>query len=503
MKVSYIATPEFHRNLWIKFSPFKLIAAPVFLALCAAILFKLLPAPFFGAPEKHLMNASLWLYFIVVVIWGNHEASNALRDEMQANTWDFQRMSSITPFQLAVGKLLGATSYVWYVGLLTLIPFAYGFSAAPMPSYGFEFAGAGGMVPVVLLLILSGVIGQSLAFLISFIDMTSFAARTGKKRVPRAVLPFSLSVVASWYVFNLAQDASPRLAEGASFFREHPRIEWFGTDYHTSSFIVCSLLVFLFWFVLGSYRIARSELLYRAWPVAWFAFVAFLLLWFRGFADPGEPRYYMQLMGLFILSLFLAYAVMLFEASDRRKYARFAESFLKGDYLRAFEDMHRWAVTVPFVLLTYAATLMNVPEKGLCLGFSAIGGFMVAILLFALRDGLVIHALIRGTARNLAFKALFYYLCAYVLLPLLHFSVSPKSLDVMDFSLWSWARRVVNCRWKEADVPEVIRSLAAYYPLPLPNFADAVLPVLVQAAAAGAWLFWSFNRARIRKTREG
>ena len=33
--MTYFLTPEFHRNLWLKMSPFRLVAAPVFLLLAA------------------------------------------------------------------------------------------------------------------------------------------------------------------------------------------------------------------------------------------------------------------------------------------------------------------------------------------------------------------------------------------------------------------------------------------------------------------------------------
>src|SRR5690606_10106396 len=54
-------------------------------------------------------------------VLGTYQASMAFREEIRNNTWDFQRMSSIGPWQLAGGKFLGVTSYAWYVGILLLV----------------------------------------------------------------------------------------------------------------------------------------------------------------------------------------------------------------------------------------------------------------------------------------------------------------------------------------------------------------------------------------------
>ena len=518
--MNYVFTPEFHRNLWLKISPFRLVAAPVFLVICSLICVNILPsggsasAPAGNAIDmmqraifdkdyamQFMMTGAKWFYFLIVCVWGTYEAALALQEEVRSNTWDFQRMSSISPFQLVAGKMAGATSYVWYVGLLTLIPFYYGYINTTEPG---NFTGS--LNPtgerwtdtndfyVLFYMVLAGLVGQSLAFLVSFIDMTSFAGKMGKKRIPRGSGAFLLGVMASWFVFTMGQEVAPKLASYSSPFAANRVVDWYGSEIASPLFVTWSLLFFFGWALVGSYRIARAELMHRTYPVAWIGFVASFLLYLRGFADPENAFFYTQLMALFVVALMLAYAVMLFEASDGRKYARFFNDLREGNYRRAFENTHKWAVTIPFILICYVVTLNNVPVQGKFMGFQALAAFMLAAMLFALRDGLMIHALIGGKgSRNAGFKVMSYYVLVYVMLPTLHFAMMPNKLDL---KFASWAQRYLYGMNVDIQVPDVVRSLAVYYPLPLKEFSDSLAPVALQAIVAALLLRWTIQRAR-------
>ena len=523
--MKYVLTPEFNRNLWLKISPFRLVVVPVFLAVCAVICLNIVPdsaRPIIGMVSKNLaesnyaagfiMHGALWFYFIIVMVWGNYEAGMALQEEMRSNTWDFQRMSSITPFQLVFGKLFGATSYIWYIGVLTLALFFYGFvnsDSAPMFDSDTRPAlGNGDLMPlgqdqhafyVVLFLLLAGLVGHALAFLISFVDMTNFTGKTGKKRIPRGSGAFAMGLLSSWYIFNLAKDSAPKLASWSSLFSPSGNVLWFGQSYTTLAFAACSLLFFLGWFWIGSYRIARAELMYRTYPTVWMVFVASLVTYFLGLCDPTDAYYFTQLLGVFFVAMVLTYAVMLFEASDGRKYSRFAYSVQQGDYRRAAENIHKWVVTVPFVAALYLLVVSYVPTSGKYITPAGMAAFMLAIILFAVRDGIVVHAFVRKAGgRNLAFKLLFYYLFAYVLLPTLHFALAPKDFDG---NIRIWLQNFLDHAEQQVTVPAIIRSLGIYYPLPVSELHVSVVPAALEALAAGIWLFLGINRAKAQRAK--
>ncbi|MBI1216374.1 MAG: hypothetical protein GC185_11240 [Alphaproteobacteria bacterium] len=494
-KMRYIFTPEFHRYIWLKFSPFRLLAGPV-----VPVLWLMLCGNFASGPAREILTVArspgdfapasgglMAFFFIAVAIWGCYEAASALRDEVKGNTWDFLRMSSISPWPLVAGKLFGATSYTWYLGLVTLPFFLYAYVA----DHGAETLGEA--LQVAGYMVAAGVIGQATAFLASFIDMVMLAGRTGKNRVPRVIGPFILGlVVSSQLFFGLAVQVGRAMSARPAYFLHH-HVTWYGQQTVQQAAMTAGMAFALFWLLFGAYRMARAELMYRVTPVVWMLFLASLLGFLCGFVQPRLFYYYMQLFGLFILSLGITYGVMILEASDGRKYARFSDALRAGDWRRVFENMHKWLAGLPFVLAMYVMTLTHVPEAGLHLSFEALGCFMLALLLFALRDGLVIHmALTGGDGKHVTFKLLFYYVLAYLLLPSVQMAASPgRAVDFMPwfFSLFSYVPGHV-------EPPPLLRTMTFYYPLPVGSFTAAVLPVLGEALLAAGLLFWRLGRKR-------
>ncbi len=505
--MKYILTPEFHRNIWLKFSAFRLAVAPVFLLLLTVTAINLTRE----VSSYILVYSLVSIYIVVTVLWGCFEASSAVQEELRTNTWDFQRMSSITPAQLVIGKFLGCTSYVWYFGLLTLAIFVYifGFYTPPLA--------VGAAIPLTqtanmhdlffasLYLLFAGLIGQSLSFLVSLIAMTAFAGRTGKHRQPRPGNAFIAGVIASYMVFsNIAVEVSRDLSEkfglshsfSVSVFERHPVYRWFHWDISAEVFITASLSFFLFWFLFGSYRIARSELMYGTTPIGWAGFMGTLLIYCLGLTDPMAAAYPGQLLGIFSLMTFLTYAVMVFEAADTRKYARFVGYVQQGRLMKAFENTHKWIVSVPFMLIVYFFTLSRVPDQAGFLGSMATGGLMLSMMMFALRDGFIVHAVFRtGDGRNAAFKIVSYYVLVYLLLPTLHFSTASIKVQV-----WYWLINMMRSG-VAGTVPDIVKTAAYYFPTPFDDYTLNVLPASLEAIVAGGILFALIRWQNLRNNR--
>jgi hypothetical protein len=110
--------PELLRNLWLQFSPQRIIAAPLILGAVFALIAS-------ATDSWELVGRVANVGFVVIAyLWGTRRAVNALADEITAGTWDGQRMSSIAPWSMAWGKLIGGTAYVWYCALLCLATYA-------------------------------------------------------------------------------------------------------------------------------------------------------------------------------------------------------------------------------------------------------------------------------------------------------------------------------------------------------------------------------------------
>ena len=498
--MNYFFTPEFHRHLWLRFSPFRLVAAPLMIILCALTTTRL-PTGFGDYTITSTLYASLTIFYFVVIVWGTYEAATAMQEEVRGNTWDFQRMSSISPAQIAFGKLFGVTSYTWYFGLLTLVLFAYAYMnyAVPEPAYGDPSRESSFPAPeddtlyVLFCLIASGVIAQAAAFLYGFADSLSLFGRTWRTKLPRGVHAFIIgSLAGSYTFFYTVMQSSVRMRPRAGLVFQHVDIHWYGHDYARHSFIILSLLFFIGWFLAGSYRVARAELMYRCLPTVWMLFVVTYVGWISGFVVRENPAMGMEL-GSFHALLFgyiqaavIAYFCMVTEAADSRRYARLAFHLKEGDFLRALENTPKWLATVPIMIFLFFGAMSSATgaEKGLDLQHAL--PFMASLMLFMARDGFAVHA-IHLTFRNrgTGFALMFYYLVAYLLLPMAAFtSIQLNPTDIFT--------SVVSF-----NVPHNVGKVTGtFYPTGMTDSSTSLLPVFLETFLTAGWLYWCLNRGK-------
>ena len=149
--------PEFERNLWLEMSPRRLIMMPVVLALIFLAAGAAGPGKEALGTVGGMANA---LYYFFAVLWGTRTAGNAITAEIRDRTWDFQRLSALTPFQVLTGKLFGATSYQWYGALICLVLLALNTLNAH---------GLGAMLAEILYLLSVGLFAQSVAMFASLL----------------------------------------------------------------------------------------------------------------------------------------------------------------------------------------------------------------------------------------------------------------------------------------------------------------------------------------------
>lgn len=98
--------PEFQRQLWMGCTPQAVLWTLAFSALLMAV-----PTLFAGA--RMVTPAAFGGLWAAVAIYGAVLAARSLTQELRHNTWDWQRLSSLTPWQMAWGKWLGGTAPAW------------------------------------------------------------------------------------------------------------------------------------------------------------------------------------------------------------------------------------------------------------------------------------------------------------------------------------------------------------------------------------------------------
>lgn len=120
--------PEFIRNVRAQLRPGKVIATA---CICAAISIAVgfaaasQPRPAAG-PYRwgfQLFQIAFWLQALIVVVGGGIACINNIYREKEQNTFDYQRVTRLTPLELTMGKLFGAPVFTYFVSLC-LMPLA-------------------------------------------------------------------------------------------------------------------------------------------------------------------------------------------------------------------------------------------------------------------------------------------------------------------------------------------------------------------------------------------
>ncbi|WP_027016922.1 hypothetical protein [Comamonas composti] len=114
--------PEFQRQLWLNWRP-SLALWSLGLSLLVLALPLVLSSP--KNQAYGLSATALTGLWAAAVLYGSVLAGQSLAEEARQNTWDWQRLSALSPWQMAWGKLLGATLPAWlytlWFGLAVLV----------------------------------------------------------------------------------------------------------------------------------------------------------------------------------------------------------------------------------------------------------------------------------------------------------------------------------------------------------------------------------------------
>lgn len=505
----YIISPELQRHFWMRFSVFRLLAPPVFI-LCAIYAI----VTFYGDRwPRELYERAIQFYGILIVIWGNYEAANVLREEVRSNTWDFQRMSPMSPASLIFGKLFGATSYIWYASLPLLLVAVYAWVTRMGGTSSYI---GGGVAPqdiffMVFFMIVAGVAGHAVAFLASFDGMVGKAHYDPRNRQPRNIAAFLAGLGVSFAIYHLLGKGFYRTR---TIFDKYPQVEWFGISIAIEYFAIASAVFFLFWIFMGIYRLARVELMYRTTPVYWFLAVGSIALYFAGCVyDPkvlsgtdllADKKDYACLFYFFVMSLMATYYAVLAEAADGRRYRRFLSALKKLDWRDVFENMPKWVASSFWVLGSLFVFMAYSVGQGVDqeIGFFNIRMFIalaLSLFLFFVRDAIVLHLLAKyGPDRKQTFERVAYYVFVYFLLPAIHLTAAMKNMNIHPTTVLGFG--------KQTTVFHPVMYAGWYYPNFFAKFTAGLLPVMLQILflCAGVFviLFIKNNRKKPQKPGE-
>src|SRR6185295_11370451 len=307
---------EFNRNLWLELTPHRLIAMPVLLVLVLALVY--------AVSEEKMTSVAAVASFIatgLLGLWGARSTADCVMEEVRARTWDAQRMSAIGPWAMAWGKLLGATSFAWYGGLMALVALLL---AAPR---GWTHPTG----KVAALIALGSLLAQCLTCLAGV-----SAARKGYARQGTA---------SAWLIVLLIVAVGP----GTGFLSsEHIPVAWWHDRYDAMNFLLASVACFAAWSVFGVYRALCAELQVRTTPWAFAAFVLFLTAYIAGFfvvpgADSARARDALLIAGLGVAGT-LTYLQLFAEQTGVMVFRHVQVRLARREWRRALEELPCWPV---------------------------------------------------------------------------------------------------------------------------------------------------------------
>lgn len=256
--------PELRRYMWLELSRHRMLAVPLLIAAFITL------AMTTDRPAQYIFTGAVTVFIIMVTVIGSVRAYGSVTDEVRDRTWDFQRMSALQPWSLALGKIFGAPVFCWYVGLWTL---AVGAVAAFASDYPYIISG---MVITVAASIMLHALGVAASAATAQLGLSP-RMRRGGAALGLIVLSYLGSAIGA--IFFVMSDAK----------NSREIINWWFVDgLPLVTFGAFSSVAFAGWAVFAAWRCMAAELREPARWWAWAAFAAFVAFWYAGISSSGH-----------------------------------------------------------------------------------------------------------------------------------------------------------------------------------------------------------------------
>lgn len=404
---------ELQRQCWLEFSRQRLILMPLILAGILFVVHLGNDTLFAEDFPRYAIEMQEWcatLFGLLVIVWGTRMASSTITEELTARTWDFQRMSSLSPSEMLLGKLFGGTSYAWYGGAMLLAMFVYFDIRTGTEPYF--------MLSNLLHFLLIGVFAHAMAIFLMLLTLRASEFRHKPRGTIVLLLVLLVVLLPVFVVAGFSNNVSLLPEAGNSGFET---ISWYGRSFYVHSFFLLSLLTFTSWTVLASYRVMASELQTRQYALAWPIFLIFLCIYVAGFS-PEIPEFdhvvkvSPSVLSSLVITSIALYIGLFFDPSHVTSLRAFVHHVRLRHTRKILELIPAWVsggIVFSACLLVAMLHIAIHIEGGAAKAFS-----ILPLLWFFLRDaGIFVLLQLSGARRTRA--AFFVYLWVlYFLLPL-------------------------------------------------------------------------------------
>ncbi|HJV36789.1 hypothetical protein [Geomonas sp.] len=388
-----MTNPEFRKNLWLEMTPYRLVGMP--LVILSILYLAYLTG---GSRLAHdVASAAITFYFLITVVWGTKQASETIVNEIREHTWDGQRMSSLTPWQLVWGKLFGSTAYTWYGSAMLLAAY---WMAGPDPD-------PVASLETVVVLVLTGIFAHAVTMLGSLLSIQK--ERKFVRSQSTGILLLGIMT------------ASILLA--SYFGKGGGTLTWFGAGWQLRDFMLVSVTAITLWALLGVYQLMRRELQMVNSPAAWLAFLIFLMVYCGGLVagqkvpanDPfqGVNR---PVLVAFYLAVAASYLMAFIERKDLLTLQRVVRLAEGREWLKLLQRAPRWLLTFPLGLLMALGVAATAGA-----GFKGgpdVAAFVAAVIFFQARDlGILLFCNLAHANKRADLLAVLYLFLLYGIIP--------------------------------------------------------------------------------------
>ena len=332
--------PEFERNLWLELTPRRQVGLALTLGLTLGATWML------GHGEVHRLLAAMAtvgfsIYVACGLIWAARAAGGSVLEEIRGRTWEFQRLSALSPWAMAWGKLFGAGALAWIGALVGLV--AGGAALAQLDTPGDAAMLVLGLLAVTVFL-------QACAMGAALAGVRKARAE-GRIATGGAVLLGVIGglVLLSTLGHHLPSEGRHWIAQGAQA-SPHASIQFWGQGVDGADFALASAWLFAAWALVGAWRLMRLELQMTNSPWLWVAFLLFAAVWRAGLANPLEGALGKALAAAAVLAG-LTYAAAFVEPADPVRLRRFWADLHAGRLAQA-------VASAPAALFAFKLTLL-------------------------------------------------------------------------------------------------------------------------------------------------
>lgn len=371
----FLNNPEFTRNLWSNFSWLSFIL--VLFLLGNILVF----TQYNGGNYAIFHNIYLFFFLCIMGFWGTQNTINSFLQEFKQGTWDYQRLSTISPCQMLIGKLFGASFLQWLLGGIIFIAMLVHFTFLPTPANLWIKLSIYWATLTLIILILQCQV------LINFLLLWRKGSKKATQKHASSSIAFIILAGSLYFSFsgdNRVWTTSPTKT-----------VHLFGIFLTTAQYVLILTSLLLAWSLIGLYNLFRSEFGQKVSPLWWAGFLifAYLINYGTNFVN-NNPLTHHSLLPFIsmnaIISALSIYIMLYYANKNAVFWVRLGRYWQYNSYKKLFYSIPCWLISyILTIVLAISACIYNYLESSPTQATNVLL-ITTSFLLFITRDVLLI-----------------------------------------------------------------------------------------------------------------